>query len=150
MESDLLGDDFVEVRDHNIRLSYHVHNPLIHTEELLETIRQIMETLKTRLGLYPDGIDIEIFRTREEWIEHHTYINQEDVPSWVQGDSGRVIRLVTDDKKVPDGESLRVMVAHEVVHHVLGKAAGERYRPGSTRDWPFFCPRTSPANTVKP
>lgn len=117
-------DDFVEVRYRNIRLMYHLKNRLMDLEKFLRTIRGIMETLKTRLDICIDRIEIEIFQDREEWIEHHTVINQQDVPSWVQGDSGRVIRLIMDDEKISTFETLQVMASHECVHHALKKATG--------------------------
>jgi len=118
-------DDFVEVRYRNIRLSYHVKNELINLARLLGTIRRIMEKLKSMLELELDLIEIEIFQSREEWIEHHTVISEEEIPTWVQGDTGRIIRLVMDQDKVSTFKALQLMVTHECIHQTVRRATNE-------------------------
>lgn len=109
-------DDFVEVRHRNIRLSFHVKNKLINLAKLLGTIRRIMEKMSSVLGIDFDQVEIEIFQNKEEWIEKHTIINDQETPSWVQGDTGRVIRLVMEQNEISSFEKLQLIVTHECVH----------------------------------
>lgn len=112
-------DDFVVVHHRNIVITYHVKNKLIDLADLLRSIRKILVEIKDKLDLSPEALEIEIFKSRDEWIERHTMINEVDTPSWVMGDSGRVIRLVMDDHKIASFEDLKLMVAHECVHAIV-------------------------------
>jgi hypothetical protein len=112
-------DDFVEVKHRNIRLAFHVRNRVIDLARLLGTIRRIMEKVETDLGIAISELEMEIFQNKAEWVERHTVIDAADLPTWIQGDSGRVIRIVMDDDKIATMAALQLMATHEVVHFIL-------------------------------
>lgn len=141
-------DDFVEVRHRNIRLAFHVKNRLIDLARLLGTIRRIMEKLADDLGLSAPEIEIELFKDKTEWVERHTIINEADLPSWIQGDSGRVIRIVMDEEKITTMETLQLMVTHEVVHFILHRHANKPIPAWLDEGLAVFCSQNLPAAYV--
>ena len=118
-------DDFVEVRYRNLRVSYHVKNRLIDLAKLLGTVRRIQEKLAGTFRIDPSPLEIEIYRDKKEWADRHTFIEEADLPSWIQGDSGRVIRIVMAEDCTTAFEKLQVMVTHECVHGILKSAFGD-------------------------
>lgn len=122
-KSYLGDDDYVEVLHRNIRLSFHLKNPLVDLAKLLGTIRRIHEKIERHLHWTATRIEVEIYQSREQWIERHTRINEQDLPSWVQADSGRVIRIYTDSK-TDTLQKLQLVITHECVHAALGQMTG--------------------------
>jgi hypothetical protein len=138
-------DDFVEVRHRNIRLAYHVKNSVIDLPCLLGTIRRIMEKLEVDLNLLLTNIEIEIFKDKSEWVERHTIINEADLPSWIQGDSGRVIRIVMDQEKIASMQALQLAVTHEVVHFALHRHVNKPIPAWLDEGLAVFCSQNLPA-----
>jgi hypothetical protein len=141
-------DDFVEVRHRNIRLAFHVRNRHIDLARLLGTIRRIMEKLADNLGLRVPEIEIEIFQDKAEWVERHTVINEADLPSWIQGDSGRVIRIIMDEEKIATLEALQVMLTHEVAHFALHRHVGKPIPAWLDEGLAVFCSQDLPTAYV--
>lgn len=108
-------------------LRFHIDNTMVDIRAVFRSVEAIREQMGNYLKIDCAGIcvEIEIFTDREEWIEHHTYVSQGDMPSWIQGDSGRIIRIVTDENKVAGLDDLLLIIAHETVHHILHHHAGD-------------------------
>lgn len=117
-------DDFVEVFHRHIRLCYHLKNPIVDLPKVLGTIRRIHEKLAHCLRLTIGRVEVEIYASREQWIERHTRINAHDLPSWVQADSGRVVRIYMG-KKNWTTEKLQLVLTHECVHNALARHVGK-------------------------
>ncbi len=114
-------DDFVEAHHRDIRIMFHLRNRVIDLSRLIGTVRRIQEKLRENIACPLESVEIEIFQDRAEYVERHTHISEEDLPSWVQGDSGRVIRLIMDAGGVDTLERLQAMVTHECVHLALNR-----------------------------
>jgi hypothetical protein len=117
---------FIELHAENIRILCHTCNSLIDPTGLIAEVKRILIKIEMVLGITCGEIEIEVYRNKKEWVERHTLINEGDLPSWVQGDSGRVMRLVMDEVKIASMEDLTLMVAHECVHAAVRKHTGER------------------------
>lgn len=116
-------DDFVEVFHRNVRLAFHLRHPQMDLARLIGTIRRIEAKLQAHLALAMGTIEVEVYRSRQEWLQRHTLMQAGDATSWIQGDSGRVIRVFVD----PASESfakLQLMVTHECVHRALACTCG--------------------------
>jgi len=77
--------------------------------------RQGAEAVRVWFDFSVDELEIEVYGSRQQWIEEHTRLNQEELATWVAGDSGRIIRVVATGSEA----HLLRMVAHECVHHIL-------------------------------
>ncbi|MCD4678682.1 MAG: hypothetical protein K8S18_22260 [Desulfobacula sp.] len=116
-------NNFTTKINKNIKLKFHSNNPFIDSVLILKAVENIEKIIKKRLAVdaFAMDIEIEIFMDRKEWIEHHTYLYGGDLPTWIQADSGRIIRITMDQEKVSTSEELLLIIEHEAVHHILRK-----------------------------
>ena len=116
-------DDFINLEHKKIKILYHSDNSLVNPDKLLKEVEAIKKRLGKHLKLNSDDqvIEIELYTNRQEWIDHHTYSYGGDLPSWIQGDSGRIIRITLDEEKIQTFDELLLIVEHEAVHHFLRK-----------------------------
>jgi hypothetical protein len=122
-------DDWVHVRYKNTRCRLSLAQDWIDPMKVIRRMEKIRSKLTDTLGGegWHQELAVEIFQDREDWIENHTAVSTEDPATWIQGDSGRVIRVVADKEKIRTMEDLLQMIAHECVHHLIGKVyAGGR------------------------
>ena len=84
-------------------------------EELKNAAENAASQVKTWFNFTTNNLEIEIYSSRQEWIEEHTRLCEKDLVSWVAGDSGRIIRVVAGNS---DRQLLK-MTAHECVHHII-------------------------------
>lgn len=87
--------------------------------QLLEAVKACIARVEKHLGLVAGHVEIEVYRNRDYWVDSHTRINENELFTWVGGDSGRIIRVVADEKKVVTDSALAHMVCHECVHHIV-------------------------------
>ena len=109
----------MRARHRDIMILYHVDNRLVDAASLFKAIGRTQRKVKAALGFGFENVEIEIYTGRDEWIERHTMLNERDAPSWVQGDSGRVIRLIANEHRVKGSKELALMVCHECVHSAV-------------------------------
>jgi hypothetical protein len=122
-------DDWVHVRYKNTGCRLSLAQDWIDPMKVIRQIEGIRSKLADTLGGegWHQELAVEIFQDREDWIENHTAVSTKDPATWIQGDSGRVIRVVADKEKIRTMEDLLQMIAHECVHHLIGKVyAGGR------------------------
>jgi hypothetical protein len=86
---------------------------------LFEAARRAADTVRRWFDFTVEQLEIEVYTSRSQWIEEHTRLNEEELASWVSGDSGRIIRVVATGSE----EHLLNMVSHECVHHIIHKQA---------------------------
>lgn len=120
-----LDDETVQVRYQNILLSYPITNTLVDLPALLSTVRRADAKIRESLNYSLKQIEIEIYTDREQWKENHSHVVQ-DMPSWVSGDSGRIIRIVIQDEKSVTFPELQLMLSHECIHLVVRTMASGR------------------------
>lgn len=118
-KSYLGDDDLVEARYRNLLVRFHLRNRAIDLARLLGTIRRIQLQIEEKLEIPIQPVEVEICSTREEWGDEHTDFGEGDAPSWVEGDSGRIIRIIMAKNDPDEFPRLQLMVTHEVVHHSL-------------------------------
>lgn len=87
-------------------------------EELENAANNAAVQVEEWFGFTTEHLEIEVYGSRQEWIEEHTRLNEGDLVSWVAGDSGRIIRVVAGDSN----DHLLRMIGHECVHHIIRKA----------------------------
>ena len=113
------ADDVVEARHGRIVVRFQLENKAIGLPRLLGAVRSVQDHLEEKLAIAPRPVEIEIFSTRREWGAAHTHFDDGDAPSWVEGDSGRVIRIIMAGEDPAAFARLRLMVIHEVIHHAV-------------------------------
>jgi len=88
--------------------------------QLVTSCRQAAETVADWFAFAVDELEVEVYTSRELWIEQHTRLNEDELASWVAGDCGRIIRVVASGSD----HHLLQMVGHECVHHIIRVHAG--------------------------
>ncbi len=91
---------------------------------LQSAVEQCVDRVEQELKLKSGPLEIEIYDNRQEWIDNHTRLNEEDLFTWVSGDSGRMIRVVADCSKGIGNGTLAGMLCHESVHHIVRRYTG--------------------------
>lgn len=107
-----------------IKIVFHPVSSRYSPAILHSAIKECVASVEKHLRLPVTSFEIEIYGERREWIDNHTRINESELLTWVGGDSGRIIRVVADEKKVPTDAALARMVCHECVHHIVRSYAG--------------------------
>jgi len=88
--------------------------PALH-RKLEQAVIDAAAVVDDRFGWCVDKLEIEVYTSRSLWMEQHTRLNEEELASWVAGDSGRIIRVVAAGSE----RHLLRMVAHECVHFIV-------------------------------
>ena len=88
-------------------------------DQLVDVAQEAANTVHEWFGFTVKLLEIEVYTSRSLWIEQHTRLNEEELASWVAGDSGRIIRVVANGSE----QHLLRMVAHECVHHIIHQYA---------------------------
>ena len=89
-------------------------------QRLSAAAHEAAETVRQWFGCSVDRIEIEVYTSRELWMEMHTRLNEKELATWVAGDAGRIIRVVQTGSQ----HHLEQMIGHECVHFILGRWAG--------------------------
>ena len=118
----------LEIRQPGIIISCLVAGITVDPHPLVAAIRRLDQRLQRELACELGPVEIEIFSQRAAWRDHHTQI-MPDLPSWVAGDSGRIIRIVLAGEREVAPSALEIMVVHECVHQALARRAGDGRLP---------------------